>query len=58
MVRPEPDGKILGFKMLASSGTKSWDETVMGAVKQVEVLPEDYQGKVPPVLIIGFRPHP
>lgn len=57
-VRSQPDGKILSFKMLASSGTKSWDETVLGAVRQVDTLPSDYQGKVPPVLIIGFRPHP
>lgn len=57
-VRSQPDGKILGFKMLTSSGTKSWDDTVLGAMKQVDVLPADYQGKVPPVLIIGFRPHP
>ncbi|MDM0032057.1 TonB C-terminal domain-containing protein [Variovorax sp. J22P271] len=57
-VRSEPDGRILSFKMLASSGTKSWDDAVLMAVRQVDTLPSDYQGKVPPVLIIGFRPHP
>lgn len=57
-VQSRPDGKIAGFRMIASSGTKSWDDTVMWAMKQVDTLPADSQGKVPPVMTIGFRPHP
>ncbi len=55
-VRTSPDGTIVGRKLLKSSGHKSWDEAVLKAIDKTEVLPRDTDGRVPPALVITFRP--
>lgn len=55
-VRTAPDGTIISRKLLKSSGVKAWDDAVLKAIDKTEVLPRDVDGRVPPVLIIGFRP--
>jgi len=52
-----PDGRILGRKLLkGGSGVKEWDEAVQRAIDRTEVLPRDIDGRVPPTMIISFRP--
>ena len=51
-----PDGSIVGRKLVASSGIKSWDEAVLKAIDKTERLPRDTDGRVPSTLRIGFRP--
>lgn len=55
-VRTAPDGTIVGRKLLKSSGNKAWDEAVLKALDKTEVLPRDTDGRVPPALVITFRP--
>ncbi len=55
-VRAAPDGTITGRKLLKSSGILAWDEAVLKAIDKTEVLPRDVDGRVPPLLEIGFRP--
>jgi colicin import membrane protein len=55
-VRVAPDGTIVGRKLVTSSGSTVWDETVLRAIDKTEVLPKDVDGRVPPVIIIAFRP--
>lgn len=55
-VRTSPDGTIVGRKILKSSGVKSWDDAVLKAIDKTETLPRDTDGRVPPALVISFRP--
>lgn len=55
-VRTAPDGTIVAQRILKSSGVRIWDEAVLKAVIKTEVLPRDLDGRVPPLLIIDFRP--
>ncbi|MDE2417474.1 MAG: cell envelope integrity protein TolA [Burkholderiales bacterium] len=57
-IRTSPDGTIIvgKLKLLQSSGVKAWDDAVLNAILKTEVLPKDVDGRVPPVLEIGFRP--
>lgn len=55
-VRTSPDGTIVGSKLIKPSGVKSWDEAVLKAIQKTEVLPRDVDGRVPPSLVIVFRP--
>jgi colicin import membrane protein len=55
-VRTAPDGTIVGQRILKSSGVKAWDDAVLKAVINTEVLPRDTDGRVPSPLIIDFRP--
>lgn len=55
-VRAAPDGTILSRKLIKSSGVKTWDEAVLKAIDKTERLPADTDGRVPPALIISFRP--
>ena len=50
------DGTIISRRLTKPSGVKSWDDAVLSAIDKTEVLPRDVDGRVPPVLIIGFRP--
>lgn len=50
-----PDGRILGSKVLKASGDAEWDRAVLRAIDKAEVLPRD-DGRVPPVIILTFRP--
>jgi colicin import membrane protein len=51
-----PDGRILGTKVLKASGDGDWDRAVLRAIEKAETLPRDVDGRVPPVLILTFRP--
>ena len=55
-VRLAPDGTIIGRKLLKSSGSPLWDETVLRAIDKTEVLPRDTDGRVPSSFNIDFRP--
>ncbi|HSV53169.1 MAG TPA: cell envelope integrity protein TolA [Burkholderiaceae bacterium] len=55
-VRTSPDGTIVGRKLLKSSGSKSWDEAVLKAIDKTETLPRDVDGRVPPLMILEFKP--
>jgi len=55
-VRVAPDGTIVGKKLVTASNSKLWDETVLRAIDKTEVLPKDVDGRVPPTIVIEFRP--
>lgn len=55
-VKCAPDGTIVGFKLVKSSGNKAWDDAVLKAVQKTEVLPRDIDGRVHSPLLISFRP--
>jgi colicin import membrane protein len=55
-VRCAPDGRIIGKKLIKSSGIKAWDEAVMRAIDKTEILPKDIDGTVPSSFEISFRP--
>jgi colicin import membrane protein len=55
-VRAAPDGTILSRRLVKSSGVKAWDEAVLKAIDKTETLPRDVDGRVPPSLVIVFRP--
>lgn len=55
-VRTAPNGTIISHKLLKSSGIKAWDEAVLKAIDKTGDLPRDVDGKVPPTLVISFRP--
>jgi colicin import membrane protein len=56
-VKVAPDGTIVGRKLVTGSGSAAWDETVLRALDKTEVLPKDTDGRVPPTIIITFRPN-
>ena len=56
-VRLSPDGRILSQKLIKASGLKEWDDAVQRAIERTEVLPRDVDGRVPPTMVIAFRPH-
>ena len=55
-VRLAPDGTIVGRKLARSSGSPTWDDTVLRAIDKTEVLPRDVDGRVPSSMTIDFRP--
>lgn len=55
-VKVGADGTILSRRIVQSSGNKAWDDAVLRAIDKTEVLPRDTDGRVPPVLVLGFRP--
>lgn len=55
-VRCASDGRIIGKKLIKSSGIKTWDEAVMRAIDKTEMLPKDTDGTVPSSFEISFRP--
>ena len=55
-VRTAPDGTIVGQRLIKSSGNKAWDNAVLRAVEKTESLPRDIDGRVPPQIVISFRP--
>ena len=56
-VRAAPGGSIISRRLLSSSGHPEWDEAVLRAIDRTAVLPRDTDGRVPPLLIIEFRPN-
>jgi colicin import membrane protein len=55
-IRLAPDGTIVGKKLVKSSGSPTWDDTVLRAIDKTEVLPRDTDGRVPSSMSIDFRP--
>lgn len=55
-VRVGANGSIQSRRIVQSSGNKAWDEAVLRAIDKTEVLPRDTDGRVPPVIVLGFRP--
>ncbi len=55
-MRAAPDGTIVGVRILHSSGNPAWDDAVVRALHKTDTLPRDTDGRVPPSLVIGFRP--
>jgi len=55
-VKVAPDGTIVGRKLVTSSGSPTWDETVLRAIDKTEVLPKDVDGRVPSPMILSFVP--
>lgn len=56
-VRTLPDGTILSSRLRRSSGSPAWDNAVLRAIERTGRLPRDENGRVPPTLILGFRPN-
>ena len=56
-VRAGPGGTVIARRLVRSSGIKEWDEAVLRAIDRAGTLPRDVDGRVPPVLIIAFRPN-
>ncbi|WP_375140727.1 energy transducer TonB [Roseateles terrae] len=57
-VTTRPTGEVIDAEVVVSSGSESWDKSVRRAVLRANWMPQDVDGKVPPVLIISFRPKP
>ncbi len=55
-LRVAPDGTITNRRILESSGFKAWDDAVLRAIEKTEILPKDTDGRVPPLIVLGFRP--
>ncbi len=55
-VRTAADGRIIGRKLIQSSGSAAWDDAVLRAIDKTEMLPRDTDGRVPSSLVIDFKP--
>lgn len=55
-VRAGPSGSIISRRLVRSSGNKDWDEAVLRAIDRTGSLPRDVDGRVPPTIIVAFRP--
>jgi colicin import membrane protein len=53
-VRCAPDGRIIGRRIVKSSGNPVWDETVLRAIDKTEVLPRDTDGRIPSAMVIEY----
>ncbi len=51
-----PDGTIAARRILRASGAPAWDDAVLRAIDRTAVLPRDVDGRVPPTIVIVFRP--
>jgi colicin import membrane protein len=56
-VRAAPNGSVVARRLLKSSGNREWDEAVLRAIDRTGTLPQDRDGRVPPVITITFRPN-
>ena len=55
-VKVASDGKIVGRRLLRSSGVTAWDDAVLRAIDRTDMLPRDVDGRVPPVMELTFNP--
>ncbi len=56
-VRAAAGGTIIARRLVKSSGHDDWDTAVLRAIDRTPSLPRDADGRVPPTLIITFRPN-
>jgi colicin import membrane protein len=54
-VRLAPDGTILSRRTVKTSGSLAWDEAVLKALDKTVSFPRDTDGRVPPVMVMGFH---
>ena len=56
-VRTALDGKVIGVKLITSSGNKAWDDAVLRSFEKIDKLPRDTDGTIPSFieLTMGFR---
>jgi len=55
-VRAAPGGTIISWRLIKSSGDKTWDDAVLRAIERTGKLPPDIDGRVPSPITIGFTP--
>lgn len=55
-VRVAEDGTIQKITIVQKSGNAAWDDAVLRAIDKTKKLPKDSDGRVPPVVVLGFRP--
>lgn len=55
-VRASASGTVLSRRIVRSSGNTTWDEAVLRAIDRSGALPRDKDGRVPPSIVISFRP--
>lgn len=55
-VRVAEDGTIQKITLVQKSGNTAWDEAVLRAIEKTKKLPKDSDGRIPPVIVLGFRP--
>lgn len=55
-VRSALDGTVMSQRLVKTSGNKAWDDAVIKAIVRTESMPRDTDGRVPPVMILEFRP--
>jgi colicin import membrane protein len=55
-VRVSPDGTIQSRRIVQTSGNRAWDDAVLRAIDKTEIFPKDTDGRVPSVIVLGFRP--
>jgi colicin import membrane protein len=51
-----PGGTVISRRLVKRSGSPDWDEAVLRAIDRTPRLPPDTDGRVPPLLLISFRP--
>ena len=51
-----PGGSVISRRLIKSSGYKDWDEAVLRAIDKAGSMPRDTDGRVPPILILSFKP--
>lgn len=56
-VKTAPDGKIIGRRLVQSSGIPMWDDAVLRAIERTDRLPKDENGSIPSAMQITFRPN-
>ncbi|MFM1926298.1 MAG: hypothetical protein RIT44_2104, partial [Pseudomonadota bacterium] len=55
-VRVAEDGTIQRITIIQKSGNTAWDDAVLRAIDKTKKLPKDTDGRIPPVIVLGFRP--
>ena len=55
-VRSGPSGTILSRRLLKASGQPDWDESVLRAIDKTARLPRDTDGRIPPIIVMVFKP--
>lgn len=56
-VRAAPSGTIIARRLVKSSGSAAWDDAVLQAIDKAGTLPRDVDGRVPPLMIVAFKPN-